>query len=310
MQPAHKAQAVRRSLSAFFVIGGMLAFLGVPSIFTHTVAALLGLPSIALGIGVWRYWSIARWAGMGACFLLLVAAFALPLIITVPLEYNQFESPRRAEYLAWAFAGAFGLIGYWGLQYFRAPATKEAYAHSAEMLAAFRGESSSVVVTAALTVFCVWLMPSAIVWSEQSAEAQSLARNTDPKAMLPDLKVTGLCLQGDSLVQAVVANGGRSGSSVIHTVSYTTLQPGGPGPDASSARVPKAGSSGLVALDHAINPIESDGEYFSVRVIVDAHDQIRESNERNNARDFSIVFKDVYPGNLPKCPPLPEINGQ
>ena len=39
-------------------------------------------------------------------------------------------------------------------------------------------------------------------------------------------------------------------------------------------------------------------------------DQIRESNERNNARDFSIVFKDVYPVNLPKCPPLPEINGQ
>jgi len=310
MQPARKAEAVRRSLSVFFIVGGLLATFGTEAIFSRAVGMMLGLPAVALGIAIFRYWSLARWAGMGACFLLLILAFALPLIITVPLEYHEFENARRAEYLTWAFAGAFGLIGYWGLQYFRAPAAKEAFAHSAEMLAAFRGESSSVVVTAALTVFCVWLMPAGIVWSEQTSAARTPAHGAGRKPILPDLVATGLCRVGDSLIQVEIANRGAGGSAAKYAVSYSALRVGGGGSGVSSARVPLAGTSGLVALDHASNPYEIDSASLKVKVTVDTGNTVRESNESNNTATFPIVFEYLSPSNLPKCPRLPEINGQ
>jgi hypothetical protein len=255
---------------------------------------------------------------MGACFLMMIGAFATPLVMAGALEYNEFADPRRAEYLGWAFAGAFGLIGYWGLQYFRAPAAKESYAHSAEMLATFRGESSSVVVTAALSVFCFWLMPVALVWREQTAMAVGPASRVTRSAMMPDLQVTGLCLHGEALVQAEIANRGPAWTSDIYTVRHSSLRVSVsrtgvrarvPGTGVSSARVPIPGSSGLVVLDRAINPDETDGARIIVEVTVDAGNTVRETNEANNTAYFPIVFEYAHPGNLPKCPELTEING-
>jgi hypothetical protein len=310
MQPARKAEAVRRGLAAFFVAAGLLVAYGATSVLTTAVALMLGLPSILLGIGIWRHWFLARWAAMGVCFLMVIGAFAVPLIVTLPIAAGDFANPARVEFMSWAFAGAFGLLGFWGLQYFRSPAAKGAFARSAEMRAAFKTESPSIVVTSALLAFTVWLMPVGMVWSEQWAPGRTRAAGSGRQVLLPDLVVTGLCLRGDSMVHAEIANRGQSSSSRKFSIAYSSLRIGGGGGGSSLARVPRAGTVGLVGLDRAINPFDTENEGLDVRLSVDSTDQVRESDEDNNKARFPIVFKFYHPGNLPPCPKLPEINGR
>lgn len=308
MQPARKAEAIRRSLSAFFIISGALAY-ALISVNSRLLAMALGVSAIVLGIGIWRYWTFARWAGMGTCFLMLIGAFALPLIVTVPVELGQFENPRRAEYLAWAFAGAFGLIGYWGLQYFRAPATKEAYAHSAEMLAIFRGESSSIVVTAALTVFCVWLLPVGIVWSERTGAARTLAHDVARKPELPDFVVSDLCMDRQSQVNAIVANhGARSSPQRVQLLFSGKRDDGKATGRATMVSQPAARSSGLVRAGLAVDSPVRAGYGLELLVTIDPANVIKELDETNNTLFFPLVFKDHVPFNLRSCPELPDLD--
>lgn len=308
MDPARKAESVRRGLSVFFVIAGLLALYAARS--TVWTALALGIPSILLGVGLWRFWGAARLFGMGVCLLLLIGAFVTPLVITVPIGYQQFENPRRVEFLSWAFAGAIGLLGYWGLQYLRSPAARAAYAHSDRLRDAFDRESSSIAGTMALTVFGIWLMPSFMVWGKETEASRRGPARVIAPTTLPDLTVTGLCLRGDSLVQAVIANRGQAGSTKRFSVAYSSLRVGGGGGGTSMARVPTAGTSGLVTLDRAINPLDTATEALDARISIDAPDEVRESDESNNQATFPIVFKYFYPGNLPSCPELPEINGR
>jgi hypothetical protein len=311
IQPARKAQAVRRGLAAFFVAAGLLAVHASTSVLTLTVALLLGLPAVLLGIGIWLRWGLARWAAMGTCFLMLIGAFAVPLIVRVPISVGDFANPARVEYMSWAFAGALGLLGFWGLQYFRSPASKAEFARSADMQAAFRAESPSVVVTSALFMFTFWLVPVGVVWSEQSQTARKApSSRAARRELLPDLVVTGLCLRGNSLVQAEIANRGEAGSSRRFMISYSSLRAGGGGSGTSVARVPPAGTSGLVGLDRAINPHETDTAGLDVRVSVDSGKTVDESDEGNNEATFPIVFQYFHPGNLQPCPKLPEMNGR
>lgn len=337
MEPARKAAAVRRGLAAFFVAAGLLAVYASTSVLSRTVALMLGLPSIALGVGIALRWGLARWAALGTCFLMLLGAFALPLIIRVPISVGEFENPGRVEYLGWGFAGAFGLLGFWGLQYFRSPASKEEFGRSSDMRTAFERESPSVVVTSALVMFTFWLLPVGVVWSEQSghgssAPARGTRRPLPPEPAgemqverpepagpapvsdaqgppLPDLVVTDLCRRGDSMVHAILANRGNAGSSQKFVISYSGLRVGGGG-GTSLARVPPAGTSGLVGLDRAINPNETETENLDVRLDVDATKQVDERNEGNNQVTIPIVFDYFYPGNLQPCPTLPEMNGR
>lgn len=308
MDPARKAESVRRGLAVFFVVAGLLALYGARSLVWTSL--VMGIPSILLGVGLWRFWSFARLFGMGVCVFLLVGAFATPLIITVPIGYREFENPLRVEVLSWAFAGAIGLLGYWGLQYLRSPAARDAYAHSNRVRAAFDAESPSITGSMAMAVFGVWLMPMLLVWSKETEAARRDPPRVVAPTTLPDLVVTGLCLRGDSLVQAVIANRGAAGSSRKFSVAYSSLRVGGGAGGSSLARVPTAGTSGLVALDRAINPLDTETEALDVRIAIDESDQVRESDESNNRTTFPIVFKYFHPGNLPRCPELPEINGQ
>jgi len=346
MQPARKAESVRRGLAAFFVAAGLLAVYASTSVLTLTVALMLGLPSITLGIGIWRYWGLARWAALGTCFLMVISAFALPLIVRVPISVGEFANPARVEYMSWGFAGALGLLGFWGLQYFRSPASKADFARSADMRAAFEAESSSVVVTSALFMFGFWLVPVGVVWSEQSHPtasrpagsarrpaqssqfevespantsarpvpssdlAENPPRDSGPQDPAPDLVITGLCRRGDSMVQAEIANRGQSGSNRNYSITYSSLRVGGGGGGVSWGRVPPPGTSGLVGLDRAINPFDTENEGLDVRLSIDSGNHVRESDEANNKAVFPIVFRFYLPDNLPRCPKLPEMNGR
>jgi hypothetical protein len=308
MEPVRKAEAVRRSLAVFFVTGGVLAYFGAPAAFSRNVALMLGLPAIALGIGIWRYWTVARWAGMGACFLMMIGAFATPLVMAGALEYHEFANPRRAEYLGWAFAGAFGLIGYWGLQYFRAPATKESYAHSAEMLATFRGESSSVVVTAALSLFCFWLLPVGIVWSEQADAARTPANDGARKPELPDFVVSDLCMDRESQVNAIVANHGARSSPQRVQLMFSGKRDDGKTTGRATMVSPAARSSGLVRAGWAVDPPARAGYGLELLVTIDSANAVKELDETNNTLFFPLVFKDHVPFNLRSCPELPDLD--
>jgi hypothetical protein len=283
---------------------------------------------------------------MGACFLMVIFAFAVPLLIKVPLSIGEFANAERVEYMSWGFAGAFGLLGFWGLQYFRSSAAKAEFARTADMRAAFRAESPSVVVTSALFMFGFWLVPVGVVWVEQSHStgieakrgarrpvqspdpeidsaandaarlasssdlAESPARGPASRDPAPDLVVTGLCRRGESMVHAEIANRGQAGASGNYAITYTSLRVGGAGGGTSLARVPPPGTSGLVGLDRAINPLDTENEGLDVRLTVDSANQIHESDEANNQTVVPVVFRFYLPDNLPRCPKLPEINGR
>jgi hypothetical protein len=310
MQPARKAQAVRRGLVAFFILAGALIAYGMAKALSPGFGMLLALPYVLIGIGLAWHRGLARWAAMGACFWMIVGAFALPLLITVPITYGQFENPRLAELASWAVAGAMGLLGYRGLQYLRSPAAKATFASSARMRAAFAAESGSVVVVSA-AVLLLWLVPVSLLWSEQSpALTDHGMRTLTESSALPDLEITGLCKIGSyGLVKAIVANRGRGSSDRSFVIVYSNVSAGDDNGGNSVARVPDPGTSGVVTLDRATNLRASITETVEVSLTIDSQNQVLESNERNNKARLPIVFASHEPGNLPICLlELPEID--
>jgi hypothetical protein len=307
--PARFAEAVRRGLAIFFGAAGVLALCGAMTVLSPLLALVMAIPSILLGVGIWRYWGVARWAALGACFWLLAGALLAPLAITVPLEYGEFENIALAEGLTWILAGVSALAGYWGLQYLRSPAARAAYARSKWIGVQAEGESPSTVTGSAMTLLMIWGLPGMAIWVEEAKAHRQFTESPTPTSVLPDLALDGLCRYGDSRVQAMVVNRGATSGAQRFSVVFSGFRVGGGGGGSAVATVPPPGMSGLVMLEQASNPPGAETGIHDVRVTLDAYDQVRESDEANNTAEFRVRFDHDEPLSLPACRKLPEING-
>jgi len=136
-------------------VAGLLLFSGVMLILEGirgpAVRAWLGVALIAVGLGVlWRH-RRARWLALGACFLWLAAAGAVPglVLLAVPFQ-GDFDGSMRVNVLWFIVAFAVGAIGYKGLAYFRSEQARVDYA-GGEVAArnALLSETSSAVMLSA-----------------------------------------------------------------------------------------------------------------------------------------------------------------
>lgn len=291
--------AARRGVTTLFAVtGGVLAYWW-NEYGPDYLRLVAGIACLAMAAGLWKNLRWARWLALGSCYLSIVIGFTMPLILALwkPFE-SHGEAAGNTTWFTIAAAGAIAVIGYKGLGYFRSPAAWSAFSEGEAERKALAGESSfAVIKSAAVVAALLGLLAAA-----RGVEMPNLHANPPTAARdFPDLVVNSLCMSGINLVQAEVKNIGTGSAAGEFAITFTDLRGRG-GVDESRGEVPTAGKSTYVALDTAVNQGETDGVRLSVELQVDSKHRIRESNESNNEASFPIVFKYVYPGNLPRCP--------
>lgn len=291
--------AARRGvITLFAAAGGALAYwwreYGVPDY----LRLVLGIACLIVAAGLWKNFRWARWLALGSCYLSVVIAFAMPVILALWKPFEGYgEASTNTSLFTVAACGAVAMIGYKGLGYFRSPAAWIAFSETEEERKALAGESSFTVIKSAAVVAV--LLGFVAAARGVGMPSMSLSSPATPDK-LPDLLITSLCMSGDNLVQAEVLNAGTASAPGEFVITFPDLRGRG-GMDESRGEVPSPGRSALVVLDNAINQSEEDGVRLPVRLVVDSKHDIRESNEDNNEASVTIVFNYFYPGNLPPC---------
>jgi hypothetical protein len=280
--------AIRRGLITIFLVAGAVTAWRW-DVNEPVLRLALGLGSLAVGIGIWLFWSWARWVALGACFLAIVTAFSTPMLLALWRPFDDFSSePRMTELLASLVAGAFGVIGYKGLSHLRSVDARSAFE--------LKNESSVHVLVSSLCV--ATLLAGAIAGRDVKLPQLSVPARSE---VLPDLVVKRLCMSGINRVEAEVANQGAGPYPGVFTIGYDDLHYARYS-EYSQGEVPAPGRSTYVVLTTALNPTEREGRRLVVRTFLDASSQVPESNEGNNRNEFEVIFDTHYPANLPRCP--------
>jgi len=297
---AAEGRSARRGVMLLFGFTGFLLVKGWSEYERDHLRLVLGIANLVIFIGLWLNWRWARWLALGACFLAVVAAFAMPVILELWQPFRNYQGGATpAALFTCATAAAFGMIGYKGLGYLRSPAAWEAFSSDAKQRDALARESSSMVVISAGCI-AVFLGMVAIARGVQGPDFPSMARTP---GQLPDLYVNSLCMSGQNLVKAEVKNLGTGTDAGRFKIAFSDLRDFGRGDRGGSwGEVPAPGQSNYVALDNAINQSEQDGVRQLVHLVIDSYNSILESEENNNTADFTIVYHSFNPGNLPNCP--------
>ena len=294
-----ESKAARRGVIILFAAAGWILVARWNEYWPDYLRLVSGIACLAVAAGLWRKMRWARWLAMGSCYLSVIAGFAMPVILALwhPFERHG-EAATRISLFTVAATGAFAVVGYKALGYFRSPAAWSDFSGTEEQRKALaRERSSTVVKSAAVVAALLGLLAAARGVSTPSLRAAAPAT----RGQLPDLVIASLCMSGINLVQAEVRNAGTNSASGEFTITFTDLHGRG-GMDESRGRVPKPGKSTYVVLNTAVNQVEEDGVVFPVRLKVDANDKFEESNEANNDARYTIVFRYNYPDNLPPCP--------
>ncbi len=146
---------------------GLLIFAGAIFIYTQwrdemPVADLLVcLVAIGLGIALLLRWWVARWLALGVCFLLIVAAIVLPVLVFLRQPPGTSSGAVFSNALFAVVMLAFGGIGYRCLGYFRSQAGRRDYAGDPDREQRMMEERSSAVVTSA-AVWAVFIVLACI----------------------------------------------------------------------------------------------------------------------------------------------------
>jgi len=291
----------RRGLATGFVIAG-----AVLAYWWNVYAAdfprlFMGLASIAVGIGLFATWRWARWLALGVCFLAVVMAFAMPVMLALWRPFDSYEgAARQMELFTCVSIAAIGVIGHKGLAYFRSAAAWRAFSTTEVERLKLAEESSLTVV---ISAFCLAFLLSVFAGARGVGLPSLPSLSSTPKSAekLPDLVINSVCMSGENLVEAEVQNRGTGTDPGEYLISFTDTRGRG-GMDSSKGMVPAPGQSTYVVLNNAINQSELNDVRVTVTLDLDSTHKIRESNESNNSSRFDIVFRYFYPGNLPPCP--------
>lgn len=288
------ARSIKRGIAILFAVGGALRLMFWDGLVAGPEGPLTALLLIGVGAGVWLNWRVARWLAMGACFLTLVGAAAVPLLLLTVDFPDPMDMHGRRILMFAAVTATFALLAYKGLQYFRSDlALEEFSANLAQQNRMAKGGSRFTLYAAGLWVFLILLLTALHASYEMRHMKAASANGVD---LVPE----GLCREGISLVKLEIENRGRASGRRLYRVTYSSL--GIPDEATSSmARVPSAGSDGQVTLGNARDQRESRMRTMAVKVNVDAGNVIAESDETNNVRWFDIEFRDGEIANLRPC---------
>ena len=82
-QPFAEGFSVRRAVIALYGVAGCVLTWSWKDYGRDYARLLLGVACIAVCVGLWRSWRWARWLALGTCFLALIAAFAMPVLMAL-----------------------------------------------------------------------------------------------------------------------------------------------------------------------------------------------------------------------------------
>jgi hypothetical protein len=324
-------------------IAGLLIFAGVMFMRTRWSDALpvadVAVYAAAIGLGCtlllnsWR----ARWLVLGVCYLFIVAAFLVPLLVFIRQPEGTSSGAVFANALKSVFMIVLGGIGYRGLSYFRSAHARREFAGSPEREERLMMERSSAVVWSAgawtvflgLAYFGGMTVPIGLVTTtdahRESATREATAPVTaaDGEQSVPsdaepppgaepeppprfrevasgaDIAPIGLCRAGDSWVGISYANRGGTTRPDEFGIEYNNSI-WNPGSRSSfMAKLPPPGG----VMSSSLGSLGSLGgeENMSnvIRLDFDPDNRIGESNERDNTPEYPISW-DIFAG-LPAC---------
>jgi hypothetical protein len=139
---------------------GLLIFAGAIFIYTQwgggmpLADVVVCLVSIGLGIALLLNWWVARWLALGVCFLLIVAAIVVPVLVFLRQPPGTSSGAVFGNAMFAAVMFAFGGLGYRSLGYFRSQLGRHEYAGNPDRERRLMEEKSSAVVTSA----AVWAL--------------------------------------------------------------------------------------------------------------------------------------------------------
>lgn len=320
-------------------IAGLLIFAGAMFLRTRWSESLpvadvaLYLAAIGLGVALLLNWWLARWLVLGVCFLLIVAACVVPLLVFMRQPEGTSSGAVFFNALKAVFMIVLGGIAYRGLSYFRSGHGRREYAGSPEREERLMKEQSSAVVYSAgvwallltLAYFGGMTVPVGLVTTEDEnrmdarrvapvrSPDQPVASDAEPLAAPeaeslpphaedvtgPDVAPLGLCRAGDSWIGLAFVNHGRPMRSYDVGVSYNDSV-WDPNSRASfTAKLPAPGGVTTAALGSTGAMIGEEGMRNVIRIELDPANWIRESDERNNSPEYPIDW-DIF-AKLPGC---------
>jgi len=323
------ARVTKRGVAVLLALVGV-ALLMASDLGDHA-RYLTGIGLIAVAAGIWRQQRWARWLGLGACFLMIVVACVIPVLMFLVLPLRGFDGGMRMTLLWMLVCLAFGTAGYKGLGYFRSEKGRLDFAggDSVEQHA-LMGETSAAVVWSAgvwvLLLGSAWFMglgtPSWLFWHIQPAEPRAVPRSApleytyfevqreqrkfegnDPASarfrVVPDLIPVGLCTRGGGAartIDVVYANvGGGRGYRSFRMASSSVM---GDGPENRSTELPVPDPDTLAVADLALASSGRDGYVY---VDADPFKDIVESDETNNSARFEVTHNRQGGVALPAC---------
>jgi hypothetical protein len=311
---------------------GLLIFAGAIFIYTHGRADMpladlaVCLVSIGLGIALLFNWWVARWLALGVCFLLIVAAIVMPVLVFLRQPPGASSGAVFSNAVFTVFMLAFGGIGYRCLGYFRSPRARREYSGDPDREQRLMNEGSSAVVLSAGAWFVflllahvggmslpMWMITTRDVNADTppplavgpSADQPPPSDVETPAPFIeiagsPDIAPIGLCRAGDSWVGVTFENrGGSSARPADFTISYNNSI-WNPGNRSSFvAQLPPPGGISSASLG-SIGSLGGEEEMSNViRLEFDPGNRIGESDERNNTPEYPISW-DIF-ARLPEC---------
>lgn len=212
------ARRTKWSIAVFLVVTGAgILYLTNGEGSRTTADILLCLFSVVVGIGLVLHRPEARWLALGLCFLFVVGAILVPLLMFLVRPFHGVDGPFVRNMICTAFMLAFGGIGYRGLMYYRSELGRYEYRRDRDSDAVPPPDSSAHILYSA----GVWLVLLGVLLSRGLNAPLWLLQPLpgDGNALMPAPRVEelveapvpvpkgspmivshGLCRSGDSLV--------------------------------------------------------------------------------------------------------------
>lgn len=263
-------------------------------------SALACVGLIVLGIGLIMHAAIARWFALGLCFLYVLLAFLLPLLMFLARPLGAENRSLIADLLFTAGALAFGGIGYRALGYYRSDLGRFEYRRdkTSDEIPSPGGSAQIMYSAGAWLGLLAILWPLGLtlpVWVVQPLDSDGTFRmstRASQSSQRPDIFQRSLCRQGDTDVFLAYEYHGPPPRAPAFRVRWTDSTHGIDNPASGLAKLPEPGMVGFFRL----GPVSKLGVNGSLVIDIDPDRWVDE-----DATHMDLVFGPWMMKDMPEC---------
>jgi hypothetical protein len=158
------ARGIKRGIAVLFIFVGVLALRSKTEPGSPVADFFAGIVAIGMGGALLFHLRWARWLALGACYLAIAAACALPAILFLTRSFEKFDGTDDTHLFTKTLLSAIGLVvggvGYKGLKYYRSDLGRVEHVPVSMSPESVAPERSTQVLYSAL----VWVVLLGIGW--------------------------------------------------------------------------------------------------------------------------------------------------